>query len=320
MREFARPRVLVSGCLGFWSCRYDGSMVRDPVVAALGSFVEFVPVCPEMEIGLGVPRPPVRLVRDPHLRLVQPDTGKDWTSAMTSFIERFLGNLGEIDGVILKNRSPSCALQDAKIYASAGKGAAVGHGPGLFGQAVRARFPDLPAEDEGRLTNKSLREHFFTTIFAFASLREVASAGDMGKLVQFHTSQKFLLLSLSQTRLKELGRIVANASRLPPSEVLGRYVQGFRAAFQRPPRRPAVVNVLEHAFGYVSEGLSRSERAYFQELLQEYRAGRVPLSVPREVLRSWIIRFDVEYLRGQTFFHPFPAELLLPMDSGQGEG
>ncbi|MFN3347009.1 MAG: YbgA family protein, partial [Candidatus Bipolaricaulaceae bacterium] len=291
-----------------------------PVVAALGSFVEFVPVCPELEIGLGVPRPPVRLVRDPHLRLVQPDTGKDWTSAMTAFIERFLGNLGEIDGVILKNRSPSCALRDAKIYASAGKGAAVGHGPGLFGQAVRARFPDLPAEDEGRLTNKSLREHFFTTIFAFASLREVASAGDLGKLVQFHTSQKFLLLSLSQTRLTELGRIVANASRLPPSEVFRRYVQGFRAAFLRPPRRPAVVNVLEHAFGYVSEGLSRSERAYFQELLQEYRAGRVPLSVPREVLRSWIIRFDVEYLRGQTFFHPFPAELLLPMDSGQGEG
>jgi len=317
---FARPRIVVSRCLGFAPCRYDGSVIPDPVVSALGSHVEFLPVCPEVEAGMGVPRPPVRLVRDQGLRLVQPDTGRDWTAAMQDFLARFFAALPEVDGFILKNRSPSCALRDAKIYASTEKGAAVGQGPGFFGGAVRTRFPLLPAEDEGRLTNKSLREHFFTAVFAFAALREVEEARDLGELVRFHTRHKFLLMAQSQAKLRELGRLVANASRLAEGEVVARYAQGFREAFLRAPRRPNVVNVLEHAFGYVSKGLSPEERAHFRFLLGEYRAGRLPLSVPRELLRSWILRFGVEYLADQAFFQPFPAELLLPLDSGKGEG
>lgn len=320
MRGFTRPRIVVSWCLGFAPCRYDGSVIPDPVVSALEPHAEFLPVCPEVEAGMGVPRPPVRLVRDPALRLVQPDTGKDWTAAIQSFLDRFFLSLPEIDGFILKNRSPSCALRDAKIYASAGKGAAIGQGPGFFGRAVRERFPLLPAEDEGRLTNNSLREHFFTAVFAFAALREVEKTRDLGELVRFHTRHKFLLMAQSQAKLRELGRLVANPSRLPEEEAIARYAQGFREAFVRPPRRPAVVNVLEHAFGYVSQELSPEERAHFRFLLGEYRAGRLPLSVPRELLRSWILRFGVEYLAEQAFFQPFPAELLLPLDSGKGEG
>lgn len=317
MRDFPKPRVVVSRCLGFAACRYDGSLVPDAVVAALAPHVEFIPACPEVEIGLGIPRSPIRLVRDDPVRLVQPDTGLDLTARMAAFAQEFLGGLADVDGFILKNRSPSCALRDAKIHASEG-GPVVGRGLGLFGAAVRTHFPDLPAEDEGRLTNRSLREHFFTALFALAGLRRVEGSGDLGELVRFHTQHKFLLMAQGQTKLRELGRIVANREGLAPREVIRRYGKNFREAFLRPPRRPAVINVLEHAFGYVSENLRGQERQYFLGLLGEFRAGRVPASVPREVLRSWVIRFEAEYLAVQTFFAPFPTELLLPLDSGKG--
>lgn len=318
MRSFPRPRVVVSQCLGFAPCRYDGSVIPDAVVEALKPHVEFLPVCPEVEIGLGVPRPPIRLVQGTPVRLVQPDTGRDLTAEMQAFSRKFLESLSGVDGFILKNRSPSCALRDAKIHASE-NGPAVGRRPGLFGAAVVARFPNLPAEDEGRLTNRTLREHFFTALFAFAALREVEASADMGELVRFHTQHKFLLMAQGQAKLRELGRIVANPEKLPVKEVLRRYGEKFREAFSRPPRRTSVINVLEHAFGYVSEGLKPKEREYFLRLLSEYRAGRIPASVAREVLHSWVIRFDVAYLSEQTFFEPFPTDLLLPWDSGKGE-
>ncbi|MGQ9699887.1 MAG: YbgA family protein [Candidatus Bipolaricaulaceae bacterium] len=317
MRDFPKPRVVVSRCLGFATCRYDGSVIPDAVVAALSPHVEFIPVCPEVEIGLGIPRSPIRLVRDDPVRLVQPDTGLDLTARMAAFAQAFLGSLADVDGFILKNRSPSCALRDAKIHASEA-GPAVGRGPGLFGAAVRMHFPNLPAEDEGRLTNRPLREHFFTALFALARLRRVEGSGDLGELVRFHTHHKFLLMAQGQTKLWELGRMVANREGLAPQEVIHSYGEKFREAFLRPPRRPAVINVLEHAFGYVSQGLSPEERRFFLNLLQEFRAGRVPASVPREVLRAWVIRFEVGYLAEQVFFEPFPAELLLPLDSGKG--
>lgn len=318
MMGFPRPRVVVSRCLGFAACRYDGSVINDPVVTALKPYVEFIPVCPEVEIGLGVPRPPIRLVQGKQVRLVQSDTGQDLTERMEAFAAQFLASLPEVDGFILKNRSPSCALRDAKIHESQ-TGPAVGRGPGIFGAAVRNCFPKIPAEDKGRLTNRAVREHFFTAIFAFAAFREVEKTAEMGELVRFHSRQKFLLMSLGQAKLRELGRIVANPEKLPPKEVIHRYGEKFREAFLRPPRRPSVINVFEHAFGYVSQGLSPKERQYFLGLLEEYRAGRIPMSVPREVLYSWVIRFDVKYLADQSFFAPFPPELLFPLDSGKGE-
>lgn len=317
MRVFPRPKIVVSKCLGFAPCRYDGSVIPDPVVAALRPYVDFVPVCPELEIGLGVPRPPIRLVRNQQVKLIQPDTGRDLTPDMASFVQNFLRGLTAVEGFILKNRSPSCALYDAKIHVSP-EGPAVGRGPGLFGAAIRQHFPDLPAEDEGRLTNRTIREHFLTAVFTLAAFREIKAKFDLGDLVNFHTEHKFLLMAQGQTKLRELGRIVANAKTLPPKDVFLRYEEALRRALLRPPRRPSLVNVLEHAFGYVSDGLSREERAYFLTLLQEFRRGHLPLSVPREVLRAWIIRFGVEYLARQTFFEPFPPDLLLPLDSGKG--
>lgn len=318
MTDFPKPRIVVSRCLGFAPCRYDGSVVPDPVVAALTPYVEFLPVCPEVEVGLSVPRQPLRLVqRGKEIHMVQPATGQDLTEAMLQFAQHFLKNLPEVDGFILKNRSPSCALRDAKVYASAEKGPAQAYAPGLFGRAVQESFPNLPAEDEGRLTNRALREHFFTGVFALAALREVLAKGGMKELVAFHTRYKLVLMAQGQAKLRELGRIVANPNHLPWPEIAARYVEAFQKAMLKPPRRPAVINVLQHAFGYVSVQLSQKERRYFLELLEQYRAGRIPFRVPLEVLRAWVLRFGEGYLAEQVFFQPFPEALLFPLDSGK---
>ncbi len=315
-----QPRLVVSKCLGFDHCRYDGSIIPDPVVDSLRPWVEFIPVCPEVELGLGAPRPPVRLVRvGGEVRLLQPATGRDLTDAMRAFAASFLDGLPPVDGFLLKNRSPSCGVKDAKVYAAPEKAPAVGAGPGMFGEAVQARFPDLPVEDEGRLTNRALREHFFTAVFALARLREAVGTGQMGALVDFHTRHKFLLMAYNQARLRELGRAVANPQRRPVGEVMEAYVAGFRAALAHPPRRPSVVNVLMHALGYLSDGLSPAEKGYFLDLLTAYREGRVPLSAPLSVLRAWVLRFGEPYLSGQTFLSPFPEALLSLRDSGRGE-
>lgn len=314
----SQPRIVVSKCLGFDHCRYDGSVIPDPVVDSLREWVDFVPVCPEVELGLGAPRPPVRLVRvGEEVRLVQPASGRDLTEEMRAFATSFLDSLPPVDGFILKNRSPSCGIKDAKVYAASGKAPTVGAAPGLFGGAVRARFPDLPVEDEGRLTNRALREHFFTAIFALARLRETVDSGRMSALVDFHARHKFLLLAYNQARMRELGRVVANPQRRPVGEVLAEYAIGFRAALSRPPRRPAVINVLMHALGYLSDRLTPAEKGYFLDLLTAYREGRQPLSVPVGVLRAWVLRFEEPYLSVQTFFSPFPEALLSLADSGR---
>ncbi len=317
-RTFPLPRLVVSKCLGFDHCRYDGSIIPDRVVDALRPHAEFLPVCPELEIGLGAPRRPVRLIRTAQgVRLFQPDTGLDHTDKMRAFAEKFLSGLPPVDGFILKNRSPSCGIKDAKVYGPQDKSPVLGRQPGMFGLAVVERFPDLPVEEEGRLTNQNLREHFFTVVFALADLREVEQTGRMQHLVDFHARHKFLLMAQSQRRLKELGQVVANPERRPFSRVMATYKAGFRAALAQPPRRPAVVNVLLHALGYVSEGLSKAEKAHFLDLLAQYREGRLPLSAPVSVLRSWIARFNPPYLAQQSFFHPFPDALISLKDSGK---
>jgi uncharacterized protein YbgA (DUF1722 family)/uncharacterized protein YbbK (DUF523 family) len=320
MREFARPVVVVSKCLEFEPVRYDGSVLHNEFVRAFKAHVDFIPVCPEVEIGLGIPRAPVRIVQDGgRRRLIQPATGADVTEKMEVFTNSFLDGLEAVDGFILKGRSPTSGIKGVKIYVSAEKTAPVGKGPGFFGGAVLARFGHLAVEDEGRLKNLRIREHFLTKLFALASFREVKVQGRLGDLVKFHTRNKFLFMAYNQTRLRALGKTVANRERLPAAEVIRAYEEDFYAALARPPRRTANINVLMHGLGYFSEKLGREEKSFFLNLLDEYRGERVPPSVPLTVLREYVVRFGDEYLAAQTFFSPFPAELVDLADSGKGK-
>lgn len=318
-QETVRPVVVVSQCLGFAAVRYNGQVLRDRFVEALKSHVQFVEVCPEVGIGLGVPRDPVRVVAlDGERRLLQPATGADLTEPMQNYSKMFLDRVGPVDGFILKGRSPSCGIKDVKLYSPQMGKSAVGKSPGLFAEAVLARFPQAAIEDEGRLSNFRLRHHFLTRLYAIARLREVRRRNAMKELVRFHTEYKLVFMAYSQQGLRELGRIVANAERRPLAEVLDAYAERLAQVMARPPRSSSNLNVLMHALGYVSERITRDERRYFLDLLEEYRRQRVPLSAAFSVLGAWIVRFDEPYLISQRYFEPYPRGLLELSDSGSG--
>ncbi len=318
MREAAKPNILVSKCLGFDHCRYNGEIIAAPFVQKMRPYVNFTVVCPEMALGLGVPREFLRLVAvEGEPRLLQPQTGLDHTERMHAFAASFLNGLADVDGFILKNRSPSCGLNDVKVYTSTKKGAAALKGQGMFGGAVMESFPHLATEDEGRLNNFRIREHFLTKIYALAAFRQVKASGAIKDLVQFQAQNKLLLMTYHQTELRALGRIVANPDKRPFDQVVADYEQHLYSALARPPRCTSHINVLMHALGYFSDELSREEKAFFLDALQRYREGKSPSSTPRSLIRSWIVRFGQEYLAQQTCFEPYPEELLELSDSGK---
>jgi uncharacterized protein YbgA (DUF1722 family)/uncharacterized protein YbbK (DUF523 family) len=286
-------------------------MITSEVVKMLAPHVDYLPVCAEVEVGLGVPRKPVRIVGgEDSARLVQHETGLDVTAPMEGFAASLAATLREIDGFLLKSRSPSCGIRDVKVYRQGGTGEIVGKTAGVFAAAMAARFPHTPAEDEGRLRNRRIREHFLTRLFTLAAFREVQAGGDMQELAAFHTRNKFLLMAYSQKEMRELGRIVANPARKTFFEAAGEYGVHLNAALSRPPRYTAHINVLLHALGRFRGGLSPAEKTFFLDTLEQYRQDRITICPNLMILRGWIVRFGDDYLREQTFFSPFPADLM----------
>ncbi len=312
-----RPVIVLSHCLADRACRYNGQALNDPIVGMLDGFVTFKPVCPEVAIGLGVPRQPIQMVdSDDGPRLVQPATGLDVTEKMHAFSKRFLKALGPVDGFLIKGRSPSCGPSNVRIYASV-KGRVAGKGPGLFAAAMIERFPAMAIEEEGRLYDFSIRDHFLTRVFSRARLRAVRS---MAALVKFQAAHKLLLLAHNQEALRRLGRIVANHEKLRFPEVLERYGEEFDRALAKPARASSRINVFEHAFGYFSKDLAPAEKRHFHQLISRYRASRVPPSAVTTLLRSWVERFETSYLADQILFEPYPEDLVSLLDSGKGRG
>jgi len=320
--EFTSPLIVVSRCLGFDACRYNGETIPNRFLKRLAPYVKLNLVCPEVEIGLGTPRDVIRLVeQDGGERLVQPSTGRDLTKPMTAFRDEYLGGLQGVDGFVLKGRSPSCGVSDAKVHKDADRRApTLRRGAGMFAAAVLERFPDLAVEDEGRLTNFRIREHFLTRIFTTAELRKIGKRPSMPKLVAFQARHKLLLMGVNQTKMRALGRIIANPDKRPATEVYTDYAALLRDALAKMPRFASNVNVLMHALGYFKKGLTSREKAHFLDTLALYREGQVPLSAATAILRSWIARFEVEYLDGQSYFEPYPADLVEITDSGKGRG
>jgi uncharacterized protein YbgA (DUF1722 family)/uncharacterized protein YbbK (DUF523 family) len=310
MAKHSRPVVVISRCIDFDSCRYNGAIIRASLREDLEPHVDFRPICPELEIGLGVPRDPVRLVRaGDDARMVQPSTGRDLTAAMEKFSRTWLGAAGAVDGFILKSRSPSCGIRDAKRFHSEAEDAGSDKGPGLFAARVLERYPYAAVEDEGRLNDPRLRDHFLTKLFALASFRAVAGR-DAAAVVEFHARNKLLLMAHNEKRTRMLGRLVADAGNTPFDRLHDTYRDGLAAALARPARAGTNVNVLMHALGHVSDDLTRAERSHFLATLDAYRAGTVGIEAPKSIVGAWAARFEVPYLAGQSFWEPYPAALV----------
>ncbi|MDT8356950.1 MAG: DUF523 and DUF1722 domain-containing protein [Methanomicrobiaceae archaeon] len=316
-RIFPLPRVVISRCIECDPVRYNGDMVSSETVKKLKKYVEFIPVCPEVEIGLGVPREPVRMVRmEDGDHLIQPSTGRDLSREMTRFAGIFLDSIGKVEGFIAKSRSPSSAFRDARVYPAAEKSAPIDTTPGFFGRAVLSRFPLVPVEDEGRLRNFRIRDHFLTRIFTLADFRLVEGKHSMQALVEFHTRNRLLLLAHGQRQLSELGHIVANQEGRATGEVIDAYREGLLVALSSPPRYTTNINALLHALGRVSAGLSAQEKALFLDAVERYHAGTTTICAPKTILRVWIARFEDHNLASQTFFSPYPDTM---MEVGEAE-
>lgn len=319
MEDFPEPVVVLSNCLEFSACRYNGQVIPDSFVKRLGSHVKFVPVCPEVEIGLGIPRDPIRIIEhEGRITLFQPATGRDISKKMDMFANRYLNNLEGVDGFILKSRSPSCGIKDVKIFPNNNNSPSLGKTAGFFAKKVLEKFPGLAIEDEGRLTNFKIREYFLTKLFLLARFRLVKQKKTVQELIRFHTQNKFLIMSYNQSVLRVLGRIVANSNKDNINEVYRGYEDNLLKAFSHASKKTSNINVLMHALGYFSNYLKQGEKSHFLDELEKYRDGRHPLSAFLMLIRSWIIRFEEKYLDQQTYFVPYPLELVEISDSGKG--
>ncbi|HEY9053429.1 MAG TPA: DUF523 and DUF1722 domain-containing protein [Rectinemataceae bacterium] len=305
----------VSACLLGRNVRYDGGHKRDAyIVETLGNFFSFVPVCPEVEFGLPIPRESMRLVGDPEApRLVTTRSGKDLTEGMLAFCEKRAEALtGEkLRGFIFKKDSPSSGLFRVKVYADGVPGRP---GRGLFAAAVARRFPLLPLEEEGRLNDPALRENFIERVFAYARLGEFLE-GDPGPggLVEFHTAHKLLVMSHSVALYRELGALVAGAGVRGADwkAILGRYKELFMKALALQATEKKNVNVLMHIMGYFKGVLSADEKAELLEIIGQYKNRLVPLVVPLTLVKHYIRKYGEPYLAKQFYLSPHPAELML---------
>ena len=310
-------RVGVSACLLGQPVRYDGGHKRDLyVMDTLGRYFDFVPVCPEVECGLGVPREAMRLVGDPDApRLVTIKSGLDHTEKMQTWAAGRVAELaGEnLCGFIFKAKSPSSGLTRVKVYNE--KGSPAERGVGLFARAFVDRFPLIPVEDEGRLHDDKLRENFIDRIFTLTRWR-AALAGDgktslTARLIAFTSRHKLLLMAHSPELARQIGRLTAEASTWP----IDALVQSYETMLMRTLALPATpakhANVLQHIMGYFKKMLTAGEKAELNEVIDHYRLGLVPLIVPITLLLHYTRKYDVAYLQDQAYLTPHPIELKL---------
>lgn len=317
--QFATPRVVLSACIELEECRYDGQRIADSFIRRLFPFVQVTPVCPEFAIGLGIPRPTIRLVDvDGETRLLQPETGRDVTEEMAGFADSFLDELGAVDGFILKSGSPSCGSNNIKVYAAASNAPGVRKEAGIFAREVLERYEGLAVEDEGRLRNYPIRHHFLTRLFSLADLRRLGAAPSIHKLADFHRRYKHLLLVYDEEAMRQLGRVAANAAERTDAEAYARYAEVFKGALSKQPKRAVHINALQHMYGHFKTKLPKAERDEFLGMLEEYRNHHLPLNALLTVLRTWCARFQYDYLADQVYLEPYPRELIAMRDSGKG--
>jgi uncharacterized protein YbgA (DUF1722 family)/uncharacterized protein YbbK (DUF523 family) len=311
----SRPvRIGISSCLLGEKVRFDGGHKRDGFLAdSFGRFVEWVPVCPEVEAGFGTPREPMRLVRaHGRIHLLTVTTEVDLTDRLERFSRSRVGELAaeRLCGYVLKKNSPSCGLERVKVYPR--HGAPDKSGRGLFAARLVERFPHLPVEEEGRLSDPRLRENFVERVFAYARLRELFDgAWTLGSLVRFHTAHKLILMAHAPAAYQTLGRLVARAKSVGRRALEERYTAGFMEALAVPATRRRHVNVLQHMAGYFKDRLDAPSRAELHGAIDDYRRELVPLVVPITLVRHHVRVHGVEYLAGQRYLEPHPKELML---------
>jgi len=308
-------KIGVSSCLIGEKVRWNGDHKQNHFVReVLANYFEYVSVCPEMEVGMGVPRETVALYGNlEKSRMISKKTQTDWTRPMKNYIKDRLKSLTHDDlcGYIFKSKSPSCGLGRIPVYSEFGSNK-VRHGSGMFAQAFTKAFPIVPTEDEGRLNDPRIRENFIVKVFSFYRLQTLFKQKfALGTLVKFHTQQKFLLLAHSRKHYDILGQLVAKPKSMGIEILKIKYGEIFMKAltFKATPKKNT--DVLLHMMGFLKKILSKEEKKDILSVIEDYRKQLLPLIVPVTLIRHHVNKHKIEYLMGQAYLNPHPKELML---------
>jgi uncharacterized protein YbgA (DUF1722 family)/uncharacterized protein YbbK (DUF523 family) len=307
-------RLGISSCLLGENVRYNGGHALDRFLRdTLGKYVEYVPVCPEVECGFGIPRETLRLMGDPEQpRLVTSQTGIDYTDRMEAWARTRVGELENenLCGFIFKSDSPSSGMERVKIYNDEGVPRKIG--VGVFARIFKEHFPLIPVEEDGRLHDPILRENFIDRIFTYRRYREIIEKNDrIRSLVDFHTRHKLLLMSHSPKHLQQMGQIVAHAKEPPTEELIRQYERLLMETMALKPSTAKHTNVLHHVMGYFKKNLSSDEKQELIEVIDEFRRGFIPLIVPVTLINHYVRKYEESYLKMQIYLNPHPLELQL---------
>ena len=308
-------RIGVSSCLIGEKVRWNGDHKQDRYVREiLSRYFEYIPVCPEVEVGMGVPRETVALYGDPEKpSMISKKTQTDWTKPMEKYIKSRINTLSADDlcGYIFKSKSPSCGMGRVPLYSEFGSHK-VKHGPGMFANAFINSFPLVPTEDEGRLNDPRIRENFIVRVFSFKRFNLLLNQKfSLGKWVKFHTQHKFLLLAHSRKHYDDLGELVAHSKTIKPSELKKKYGELFMEALTYKSTPKKNTDVLLHMLGFFKKLLTKIEKEDILSTIEDYRNEILPLIVPVTLIRHQVKKHNIEYLHDQVYLNPHPKELML---------
>ncbi|MBN1971706.1 MAG: DUF523 and DUF1722 domain-containing protein [Candidatus Delongbacteria bacterium] len=301
-----KPKVLISSCLGFENSRYNGGIISNSFIDKLKDYIEPIIVCPEMEMGLGVPRESIRLVSlDNKTKLMTSRSGIDLTDKAEAFIKKFDMKLSnnQFDGAMLKSLSPSCGIRNVKLYNGT---VASKKGKGFFGSFLYDHDKVFFTEEEGRCNDRNYRENFLTAIYASMKYRNVTS---MAELIKFHSEHKYLYMSYNYTKLKEMGKLLASHSAKNFEIVYVEYRKILTSLFKKLPNIRSRYNTMQHMVGYFKNDLSSIEKEFLANLFTEYRNSLIPFNVPLKLLEYLVVKYNKTYLTQQVVFNTFPKEL-----------
>ena len=318
MVDYARPIIGISKCLEFDMCRYDGSRINNNFVRNMKKYVDFVQVCPEVGIGLGTPRKPIRLVKiDGVKNLYQPSSEKNLTEEMHNFTKKFVSSVDNLDGFIFKRDSPTCGISNVRLYHKLGTDSGYQKTTGMFSEGVSAEFPNMVKEDEKRLENITIREHFLTRIFVLANLRESLELQSVEKLFEFYSKNMLLFLCHDEKLTAELGLIFRAEDDF---KIISKKFENLvYEILSFPIKKSPMIDTFDYMFHYVESRLSKSEKSHYCSLINDFENDLISQSEISTLLYSWALRYDVKIILEQSLFDPFPKKLLLDLVESKKE-
>lgn len=304
--------VGISTCLLGKEVRHDGGHKHSRYCTqVLSQHFDFQSICPELEAGLGVPRPAIHLREHPDgMRLIETKGSADHTDAMQELVNRIMPDLANLRGYILMAKSPSCGMERIKVHNPEGQ-VVRRDGQGMFAVALMRAYPLMPVEEEGRLNDDALRENFIERVFAYDDWMQNVAGGNLSAkaLIEFHTRHKFQLLAHSEKIYRQLGPMLANLKSEALETIASRYIQGFMEAMTKRVSRGSHINVMQHLVGYLRDAMEGEDRKVLMEQIEAYGRGEVPLIVPMTLLRMAQRREPADYLKLQQYLTPYPDGL-----------